>query len=239
MIALFRTLVFFIYFFIITLLFGSVMPLTRLFRLPRRWSYLLGITWMRAVIQALKYICGMRYHVKGLSNLAKYPNGIIFCKHQSTWETFFVPPLFYSVAIILKKELLPIPFFGWALNTMGVIAIDRKNKLSALTQILEQGKENLTKGRWVLVFPEGTRVAPGHVGKYHMSGAHLAAETGYPVLPIAHNAGRYWPRNTFIKRPGTIQVIIGPWIQTRGRTAKDILADAKQWIEAEMLKISM
>jgi 1-acyl-sn-glycerol-3-phosphate acyltransferase len=138
---------------------------------------------------------------------------------------------------VIKRELLWIPFFGWGLATLRPIAIDRRSNRAALAQILSQGRARLKDGCWVVIFPEGTRVAPGERRRYRQGGALLAAKTGQPVLPVAHNAGDFWPRNGFIKRPGTIQLAIGPVIESSGRSAADINRLAETWIEATVGKM--
>lgn len=159
------------------------------------------------------------------------------CKHQSAWETFFIQGNFDQVAMIVKRELLWFPFFGWALALLGPIAINRKDSKSAMQQIIQQGKRYLEAGRWICVFPEGTRIASGEVGKYKLGGARLAVATGYPVVPVAHNAGRCWPKRKFIKRPGIIRIIFGPPIDPKGKTAEEVLELSKNWIETKMSEI--
>lgn len=208
------------------------------FPLPLRYRCAVVMTWTRGIIWLLKVICKINYQISGWENVPTDRNGIVMSKHQSTWETFFLPGLFNQTAIILKRELQWIPFFGWGLAVTSPIAINRSDKSSAMTQIIEQGKKCLASGRWILIFPEGTRIAAGSVGKYRPGGARLAVETGYPVLPVAHNAGYFWPRRQFLKRPGTIQVVIGPLIETQGQSADKVLALTKEWIENTMLKIN-
>jgi 1-acyl-sn-glycerol-3-phosphate acyltransferase len=191
-----------------------------------------------AILWLLKIICHIDYKIKGLENIPKNRSGIVLSKHQSTWETFFLQGLFHQAAIILKRELLWVPFFGWGLATIDPIAIDRNNTNSAMNQIITKGRKCLEAGRWILVFPEGTRIPPGKIGKYRIGGARLATETGYPVIPIAHNAGYFWPKRSFIKTPGTIHVVIGPLIETKNRSAEEVLADAKNWIEDTMINLS-
>lgn len=144
------------------------------------------------------------------------------------------PPLVW----VLKRELLWIPFFGWGLAVLNPIAINRKAGRHAMHQVVEQGTQRLNAGRWVVVFPEGTRVPPGTRGRYRAGGALLATESGYPVVPVAHNAGEYWAKGQFLKRPGTIRVVVGPLIQSRGRKPEEILAEAQDWIESTMARIS-
>lgn len=206
--------------------------------LPLRLRYRLTRWWMVAVIWLGKVICRMDYQVKGWENVKKIKNGIIFSKHQSAWETIFLAATFDQAAIIVKRELLWLPFFGWGLALLKPIAINRNNARSALQQIIQQGKRYLDAGRWVIVFPEGTRVAPGEIGKYRLGGARLAVESGFPLIPVAHNAGYCWSRRQFIKNPGTIQIIFGPPLYPQGRTPEELLAAAKAWIEKEMEKLA-
>jgi 1-acyl-sn-glycerol-3-phosphate acyltransferase len=226
-------------FFIVVPLFTSVWSLicVMVFPLPLRMRNEVVMVWTRSVVWLLKIICCIDYHVEGQENIPKDRNGVIMSKHQSAWETFYLPAQFKQTAIILKRELYWVPFFGWGMAVTDPIAINRKDTASAMTQIINKGKDCLQKGRWVLVFPEGTRIAPGQVGKYRMGGARLAVETGAPVVPVAHNAGRFWFRRKFIKRPGTIQVVFGPVIETKGKTAEKVIEETKTWIENTMLKI--
>ncbi len=177
-------------------------------------------------------MCGIDYRVRGLENLSK-ENAIVLCKHQSAWETLFLQVLLPPQTWVLKKQLLQIPFFGWGLAMLEPIAIDR-SKSSSIKQLLEQGKTRLQQGRWVIIFPEGSRMAVGKAGKYSRSGAVLAKESGYKVVPIAHNAGVFWPRNAFVKKPGTIDLVIGPSIDPANLSAEEIQQKAQEWIENTM-----
>jgi 1-acyl-sn-glycerol-3-phosphate acyltransferase len=185
----------------------------------------------------LKITCGLDWRVEGLENIPP-GNAIILCKHQSAFETMALQRIFPPQVWLLKRELLWIPFFGWGLAMLEPIAIDRKAGRESLNKLVAQGIKRLTAGRWVVIFPEGTRVAPGEEKRYALGGASLAERSGYPVVPVAHNAGEYWPKHGFIKRPGTIRVAIGPVIDSRGRSAADINALAKEWIEAKVREIS-
>jgi len=205
--------------------------------LPVRWRHAIIRFYLQTYISTLKFICRIDYKVEGLENIPADHRGIIMSKHQSAWETFFLPTIFHAPAVILKRELLWIPFFGWGLAATDPIAIDRKNATSAMKQIITKGKKCLDDGRWVLVFPEGTRTAPGVAGKYRLGGARLATATGYPVIPVALNAGHCWPRRKFIKQPGTIRVVIGPAIESKGRTADEVLRLTRDWIETTMKTI--
>jgi len=207
------------------------------FPLPIRWRHAVIRAYLKSYMVALRIICHIDYKVEGLENLPADNRGVVMSKHQSTWETFFLPTIFHAPAVIVKRELLWLPFFGWGLAAGSPISIDRSNASSAMKQIIEKGKACLDDGRWVLVFPEGTRVSPGEVGKYRLGGARLAVATGYPVIPVALNAGRFWPRRKFIKRPGTVRVVIGPPIESKGRTADEVLQLTRDWIESTMSRI--
>ena len=195
--------------------------------------------YMRVYFFMLKFICHIDYKVEGMENIPSNRNGIVLSKHQSTWETFFLPLLFHDPAVIVKRELLWIPFFGWGLAASDPISIDRNNKSSAMQQVIEKGRRCLESGRWILLFPEGTRVPSGTIGHYRLGGARLAVATGYPVVPVAHNAGRFWPRRKFIKRPGTVHVVIGPLIETQGLEPEQVLELTKNWIEGTMTRIDV
>ena len=182
--------------------------------------------------------CGLDAEIKGRENIQTIPCGIVFSKHQSTWETLALKTIFSPEAWVIKKELLSVPFFGWAARLVEPIALDRKAGRKAVDQLIEQGRKRLDAGRWVIIFPEGTRTQPGKKGHYKLGGAMLASATGYPVIPVAHNAGQYWPRHSFVKYPGTIQVRIGKPIPPEGKTAQEILVLAENWIEAQMQDIT-
>ncbi len=227
-----RSLVYSIYMIITLVVYSAVVILSIV--LPMRYRHVLVRAWLKSNLWVLEKVCLIKYKVKGLENIPKDRKGIVLSKHQSTWETFYLPLLFHEPAIIVKRELLWVPFFGWGMAVTGPIAINRNDKASAMQQIIRKGKQCLQDGRWILMFPEGTRVPYGTVGHYKMGGARLAAATGYPVLPVAHNAGRFWARRKFIKEPGTITIVIGPLIESTGRKPEEILKLAKGWIESTM-----
>lgn len=191
----------------------------------------------RFVVSALKVVCGVEYQVRGRENI---PEGaaIIFSKHQSTWETYALQLFFPAQTWVLKQELMWVPFFGWGLALLKPIAIDRSSGRKAVKQVIAKGKNRLDAGIWVTIFPEGTRVAPGQTKKWGVGGAILAEHSGYPVVPVAHNAGEFWGRRQFIKRPGTIQVVIGPPFQTQGLKASEINRQVEQWMSSAMAEIS-
>tara|TARA_B100000315_G_scaffold260410_1_gene321543 strand:+ start:6944 stop:7513 length:570 start_codon:yes stop_codon:yes gene_type:complete len=174
--------------------------------------------------------CEIHYEVIGRENIPE-TNAVVLCKHQSAWETLALPLCLPPLAFVIKRELLWIPLFGWGLALLEPIAIDRLARRKAIYQLLAQGRERLEAGRWVVVFPEGTRVEAGSKGAYALGGALLAERTGYQVVPVAHNAGECWPRRQFLKRPGTIQLVFGPVIDSTGKSAKEINALAESWIE--------
>lgn len=198
--------------------------------------YRIIFLWNHIVVRLASVICGIRYEIKGLENMPDHPV-IVMAKHQSAWETIALPTLFPPMSIVIKKELLMIPFFGWGMRMASPIAIDRKAGKEALKQIVAQGKARIAEGFWVLIFPEGTRVKAGEVGRYGIGGAWLATHTMTPVLPVAHNAGEVWPKNSFLKRPGTVTVSIGPVISSEGKKADALNEEVKNWIETEMKQL--
>ncbi|HEC14985.1 MAG TPA: 1-acyl-sn-glycerol-3-phosphate acyltransferase [Sedimenticola sp.] len=205
---------------------GLLLPYERRCRLANAWGMV--NLWL------LSAICGLNYKIKGLENIPA-KGCIILSKHQSAWETMalrgILPP---QQAWVLKRELLWVPFFGWALMAVQAIGIDRKAGRAAMNQIIESGRRHLEKGHYVVIFPEGTRVAPGERGHYGAGGAILAHHTKYPVIPIAHNAGVFWRRRDLKKYPGTIEVVIGPPIETEGLKSSEINRKVEEWIESTM-----
>ncbi len=216
------------------LVFAPLALLT--FPLPHPLRYRFISQWARLQTWLVGVLCGVRYRVEGRDHLPKGP-AIILAKHQSAWETIAFQKIFPIQTWVLKRELLLIPFFGWGLALMKPIAIDRGAGRKAVTQVIEQGQARLKEGIWIVVFPEGTRMAPGTTRRYGIGGAALAAESGYPVVPVAHNAGSFWPRRGFLKKAGTIRVVIGPVIHTHGKSAEDINRAAEEWIEKKMVEL--
>jgi len=206
-------------------------PLTPLSR------YRVTSGWAHIMLFLTRVICGVRYRVLGMENIPKTPS-IVLSKHQSAWETLAFQQIFPPQVWVLKKELLRIPFFGWGLAMTSPIAIKRSSGKAALKQIVQQGKDRLKQGLWIVIFPEGTRVAPGKKGKYGIGGAWLATRTGVSVVPVAHNAGELWGKNSFIKRSGTITVSIGAPIDPAGMKANELNARVEAWIELEVARIS-
>lgn len=220
---------------------GSVMLWALLslltFPIPYRPRYWFITRWTFMNLWFLRKVCGLGWEVQGEENVPATPC-VVLSKHQSTWETLALQLWFEPQTWVLKRELIFLPLFGWAIRMLDPIAIDRKAGRSAIDQVVEKGGARLRSGRWVVVFPEGTRMPPGRAGRYRVGGAVLAERAGYPVVPVAHNAGDYWARHQFIKRPGKIQVRIGPPIETRGRSASEVTALAEAWIEGQMREIS-
>jgi len=204
--------------------------------LPRLARYRIISGWSRCVVWLARWICGIRWQVEGLEHLPDRP-AVILSKHQSAWETLAFQMIFPPQVYLLKRELLWIPFFGWGLALMSPIAIDRSRGRAALRQLAARGAERLAQGFWIVVFPEGTRMAPGRHRKYQLGGAWLAARTHAPVVPVAHNAGLCWPRNGFLKRPGLVTVRVGPTIDSAGRTAETVNQLAETWIEDQQREL--
>jgi len=185
--------------------------------------------------------CGVRYRVEGLENLPKGKGNayVVVANHSSEWETFFLQTLIRPQSAVLKQELLKIPFFGWALAMLKPIALDRSKRRGALKQLLTQGKERLEEGINVVIFPQGTRVETGKLGKFNKGGAMLAASAQAPVVPLAHDAGLYWPGKSYVKYPGTITVRIGTPVPVAGRTVDEIHTDSIGWLEAQMRNLKV
>lgn len=206
------------------------------FPLPPIVRYHIIAGWARLFVWLAGVLCGLHYRVVGLKNIPKHPC-VFLAKHQSAWETLAFQAILPPHVMVIKRELLWIPFFGWGLAMMSPIAINRAAGMRSLKQIQEQGKSRLANGFGVVIYPEGTRTAPGRVTKYQTGGAWLAVKAGVPVIPIAHNAGYLWPRNSFVKHRGTLTVSIGPPIATEGRKPDAVTAETAAWIEAEVTRI--
>jgi len=230
-----RSLAFWIVFPISIVLFATLLLFTFPFSLATRWALLQH--WVSFILWWLKVTCKLTYEVEGLEHVSGGP-AIIFAKHQSTWETIALQRMFPLQVWVAKRELMWLPFFGWGLALMKCIAIKRGTGRAAIRQLITQGKARLEEGIWIVIFPEGTRIPPGKRGEYRIGGAILAEKSGYPIIPVAHNAGEYWPRRSFIKRPGVIQVRIGAPITTQGKSATQLLEAASGWIEDRMAEIT-
>lgn len=208
-----------------------------LWAFPFHIRYNIVMKWNAVALWFAKHIAGINYEVKGLENIPKDQSYVVLCKHQSTWETVFTQIYFRPVSTILKRSLLRIPFFGWGLALLRPIAIDRNKPREAMRISHKEGVARLKEGINVLVFPEGTRTAAGNVGNYARGGAGIACSAGVPVIPVAHNAGYFWPVPKLLKKPGTICVVIGKPISTEGRNSKELTAEVRDWIEGEIAKM--
>ena len=202
--------------------------------------YWMAVRWLRWSIDGARVILGIRVRVHGMENLpdgAKSP-AILLVKHQSTFETFLLPTLMpHPLAYVFKKELLYVPFFGWAMGRLDMIHIDRRQRAKAFNRVVAQGKDLLAQGIWIIMFPEGTRIARGAKGSYKSGGTRLAIDTGAPVLPIAVSSAKCWPRKAFVKFPGVVDVSIGVPIQSQGRQADELMREVEHWIESEMHRL--
>jgi 1-acyl-sn-glycerol-3-phosphate acyltransferase len=230
-----RSCLFTLFQFVITPVFAFISLLT--FPFSRLTRYRIITTWSRLITGAASLICGVRYRIIGLENIPREPC-VILSKHQSAWETLAWQTIFPPQVWVMKRELLWIPFFGWGLAMLSPIAINRGSGSKALRQMAEQGRERLAAGFYIVIFPEGTRVAPGTRGTYHPGGAWLTDKSGALALPVAHNAGECWRKNAFIKRPGLITVSIGKPIASEGLSAAELNHRIEDWIESEMPRLT-
>ncbi|MTW10349.1 1-acyl-sn-glycerol-3-phosphate acyltransferase [Pseudoduganella eburnea] len=206
--------------------------------LPYNKRYFVTSRWNVFIVWCAKWICGINYQFKGYENFPDSP-AIILSKHQSAWETIFLlANLPRPLVFVFKKEILYIPFFGWGIALLRMIPIDRKQGKNAFKSVVAHGKRRLKDGQWIIMFPEGTRIPVGQAGKYKSGGTRLAIETGAVVVPIALNSGECWPKNSFIKKPGTVTVSVGKPISSEGKTPDELMEQVEQWIESEMRVIS-
>jgi len=220
---------------LVTIVFGLM--LCCLIPFPDAARFRVAGVWRKIFMALCRALLGLKMEVRGRENIPASP-ALVLSKHESAWETVGLQDLFIPAVFVLKKELLTVPFFGWSLFALRMIAIDRSAGRKALQQMLEQGKERLQAGIWIIIFPEGTRVLPGQKLPYKSGAAYLALKTGVPVLPVAHNAADCWPKKSLLIRPGTITVSIGAAIPTLGKTDAEINATAEAWIESEMRRIA-
>ena len=192
--------------------------------------------WPHIMAWVVKHVLGIPYRLIGAENIPAGP-AIVMAKHMSAWETIMLQDIFPPMVFVMKREIHKLPFFGWGLAALQSISIDRAAGRESLNQVVAQGADRLKRGFWIIIFPEGTRVAPGETRRYKSGGAYLAMQTGASVVPVAHNAGEYWPRNAFIKHPGHVVVSIGPVIETVGLSADEINTRVQTWVEGEMRRL--
>ena len=231
-----RSRIFTLIYFGTGIVWGCLCVLTWL--LPQSGRHRFVVWWTQFAIWWLKVSCNIDYKIIGLENFNKSKKPIvILSKHQSTWETLFLQGLCFPVCTVVKKELLRIPFFGWGLSAVKPIPIDRTDPIKALKKVKQGGVNRLEQGLNVLLFPEGTRVEPGEKNKYARSGADIAIQAGVDIIPIAHNAGQFWPTSSSVKKSGTIKLSIGEPRTTKNRSSKEIMSDIETWIEAEVARL--
>ena len=201
--------------------------------LPHRVTYAAVLAWAKSVLAMLRWLCRLDYVVEGREHLPA-SNTVLLLKHSSAWETIAQLLIFPMQTWVIKRELMWVPVLGWVLLLLRPIAIDRRGGGAAVQQVLEQGQRRLAQGFWVAIFPEGTRMPVGETRRYGLSGALLAAAAGLPVVPVAHNAGEFWPRRGWLKRAGTVRVVIGPPLATVGVEPREVNERAQRWIEAQI-----
>jgi 1-acyl-sn-glycerol-3-phosphate acyltransferase len=203
--------------------------------------YWICANWLSVVMWGCRRICGVRMRIQGMDNLPpadRQSPVILLSKHQSTWETFTYPTIMsHPLAYVFKRELLYIPFFGWAIGRLDMVHIDRSKRNEAFARVVEQGKRILANGNWIIMFPEGTRTPRGSQGAYKSGGSRLALATGAPVVPIACTSARCWPRKSLLVRPGIVDVSIGKPIPVEGRNADELMREVETWIETEMRRL--
>jgi 1-acyl-sn-glycerol-3-phosphate acyltransferase len=234
-VQLLRSLIFTTYMMASACVVGGVMGLG--FWLPHRAQFALARIWARTLFRVLEHLCGLKFTVEGRERIPP-GNHIIMSNHTSAWETVAPFLLFPPLAWVLKRELLWIPFVGWGLKVLKPIAINRGAGHRSANQVIEQGKARLRDGLWIIIFPEGTRVVAGEKAKFGASGALLAIASGKSIVPLSHNAGTFWPRRGFVKKPGIIRVIIGEPIEPAGKTPRQLNEEVKQAIEAGLARIA-
>ena len=230
-----RSTLFWVFFLPVTLL--TAILLSIIFYSPLKMRIGLIRLWINYSLGLLHYFCGLKYHVEGLENIPQH-GFILMSKHSSTWETIALQKFFDPMIWVVKRELTRIPIFGWGLLAMNAIALNRGSGRKAIKQLVQESRKHMDQGRILMLFPEGTRVLPMEQKPFKIGGAIIAENTGYAVLPIAHNAGEFWPRHSWIKWPGTIRVVIGEPIDPEGKKSDQIIEEVKQWITSTCDEIS-
>ncbi len=231
---LFRSVVFTVIMFISVVPYSLVVILGRLFGTDV--SYGLALLWVRFTLWMCKQLCRLDFTVEGREHVPEQPS-VVFLKHSSTYETLAQFLFFPRQSWILKQEIMWAPFLGWAVATVSPIAINRRGGRSAVEQVIAKGKKKLARGIWIMIFPEGTRSAPGQTIRYGLSGCLLAQESRRLIVPVAHNAGDFWPRRGWRKKPGTIRFVIGPPIDPAGRDPREVTEEVKTWIETKVAEL--
>jgi 1-acyl-sn-glycerol-3-phosphate acyltransferase len=240
MIAMLRSTVHMAFMFVTVIPYSLLILLVRLLGTKGDKLYVIAQKWLTLSVDAARVIMGIRYEIQGQENLpvGETSPAILLVKHQSTYETFLMPAIMpHPLAYVFKKELLYVPFFGWAIGSLDMIHIDRSQRSKAFAKVVEQGKALLARGVWVIMFPEGTRIPRGERGSYKSGGSRLAIATGAPVIPVAVTSAKCWPRKAFIKYPGVVAVSIGKPIPSEGRDADELTREVEAWIEAEMHRL--
>jgi 1-acyl-sn-glycerol-3-phosphate acyltransferase len=225
---------------LVTVIPWGIIMLVASIRVRGKSLWWMAVRWLSWAVGGARVILGIQTRVTGFENL---PTGdtapaILLVKHQSTLETFLMPTLMpHPLAYVFKKELLYVPFFGWAMGRLDMIHIDRSQRASAFNKVVAQGKTLLAQGIWIIMFPEGTRIPRGQQGVYKTGGTRLAVETGAPVIPVAVTSAKCWPRKAFIKHPGIVDVSIGKPISSIGRQPDELMREVQDWIESEMRRL--
>jgi len=228
-----RAIAFYLGYALVTIVWGSLSVLIAwLIPFRARFQFVIGV-WTRLVLAWLRVCCGVRHEVEGLENIPEHAC-VVFVKHESTWETLFIQTLFAPQATLIKRELLHIPFFGWAFRLLKPIAIDRRDGRAALRALIREGRQRIADDIWVVLFPEGTRVPVGSTRPFQVGGAALADAIGAPILVVAHTAGDRWPAHRLVKQPGVIRVRISPPLATENKKAKEINEMAQSWLAQAM-----
>ena len=230
------SIVFILYYIVSTILFGVLAPFATVL-LPKNFRQPVLNMHNKGLLFVFRMVCGVKIEIVGKENIDKNRPVVLVANHQSEWETYVLQVLMAPVSTVLKKELLAVPFFGWGLRMVQPIAIDRSQKTNALKQIISQGKERLEDGRSVLIFPEGTRIAPNEVEAFNKGAAMLATSANVPILPVVHNAGYTWPGRRWRKFPGSIRVVIGEVIESEGKKTSALHEEMDAWMRAEMAKL--
>ena len=238
--ALIRSLLHLLVMIITVIPYTTVILLVRLLGGSPAARYRVARAWLALCVDSARWIVGIRTRVEGMEHLPRdsTQGAVLLVKHQSAFETFLMPAIMpHALAYVFKKELLRIPFFGWSIGSLDMIHIDRSQKARAFVHVIKRGKQLLGQGVWVIMFPEGTRIPRGEKGKYRSGGTRLAIECGAPVIPIAVTSAKCWPRKAFIKKPGIVDISIGPAIPSVGRKPDELMREVEAWIEAEMVRL--